>query len=41
MGLSIAPGSPAKLAKSVTVMKRTIQDTTIPVCAGKLTKISN
>jgi hypothetical protein len=34
----MAPGSPAKLAESVTVMKRTMQDTTIPVCAVKLTK---
>ena len=38
MGLSMAPGTPSKLAESVTVMKRTMQDTTIPVCAVKLTK---
>jgi hypothetical protein len=38
LGLSMAPESPAKLEELVKVMKRNLQDTTIPVCAAKLTK---
>ena len=34
----MAPGNPAKLEEAVRVMKRNLQDTTIPVCAVKLTK---
>jgi hypothetical protein len=38
LGLSMAPGSPGKLEEAVKVMKRNLQDTTIHVCAVKLTK---
>ena len=38
LGLSMAPGSPAKLEEAVKVMKKNLQDTTILVCAVKLTK---
>ena len=38
MGLSMAPGSPAKLEESVKVRKKNITDTTVPVCAVKLAK---
>ena len=32
------PGNPAKLDEAVKVMKKTLQDTCIPVCAVKLSK---
>ena len=38
MGLSMAPGSPAKLEESVKARKKTITDTTVPACAVKLAK---
>jgi hypothetical protein len=34
----MAPGNPAKLDEAVKVMKKTLQDTCIPVCAVKLSK---
>ena len=38
MGLSMAPGSPAKLEESVKVRKKNITATIVPVCAVKLAK---
>ena len=34
----MAPGSPVRLEESVKAKKRNITDTTVPVCAVKLTK---
>ena len=38
LGLSMAPGNPTKLDEAVKFMKKTLQDTSIPVCAVKLAK---